>query len=152
MQVDRPKFQEIKAYDGTSERDQLEDLADLYSIIRTTNSLEVAFSRDAVSLNEYNELCTRLISQYKTTEQALVSSGSIENGDSFFKNYASNYQRAYERLVKTGVPATVIHATHDDRADSVIVAQTTQGTYSTCKLKHYYQEYLFLRSIIRNKF
>ena len=41
--------------------------------------------------------------------------------------YASSYQRAYERLVRTGVPATVMHATHDDKPDTVIVAQTTQG-------------------------
>ena len=127
MSLSRPPFQEIKEYDEPSERDRLEDLADLYAIIRSTNSLEVAFSRDAVSLKEYNELCTKLISQHKTTEQALVSSGSIESGESFFKQYGSNYQRAWDRLIRTGVPATTLHATHDDRSDTVLVAQTTQG-------------------------
>ena len=40
-------------------------------------------------------------------------------------------QYTYIQYTYTGVPATVIHATHDDRHDTVIVAQTTQS-YITC--------------------
>ena len=73
--MNRPKYGEIKAYDNTKERNRCEELADLYAIIRTTESLEAVFARDAVTLSEYSESCTKLISQYKTTEAALVAAG-----------------------------------------------------------------------------
>lgn len=63
----RPKMGEIKLFDNTKERRGLESLADLYSIIRATEALETAYSRDSFSSGEYAEACTKLISQFKTT-------------------------------------------------------------------------------------
>lgn len=123
----RPKFGEIKLFENSKERNRGEELADLFAIIRATESLEAAFSRDAISPSEYSEACTRLISQFKTTEAALVASSAIISADSFFKQYQIECPRAFERLLRTGVPATVVHATHDDRNDTVVVAQTTQA-------------------------
>ena len=127
--MNRPKYGEIKAYDNTKERNRCEELADLYAIIRTTESLEAVFARDAVTLPEYSESCTKLISQYKTTEAALVAAGgqlalilyykislmfsnyvvllqydniAIRSGELFFKEFKIECPRAFERLVRTG--------------------------------------------------
>lgn len=123
----RPKFNEIKLYENNKERDQLERLADLYEIIKTTELLEAAYARDAINPQEYSENCNRLISQFKTTEKGLILSKAIENADTFFKEYQVDCPRAYERLVISGVAATVIHPASDNRLDSFIVAETVQA-------------------------
>eukprot|EP01037_Dinobryon_pediforme_P046852 gene46852-60463_t len=75
--LNRPKMEEIKLFETSKERKSLEDLADLYSIIRTTESLEAAYSRDAITPAEYAEACKRLISQFKTTEAALSTAREL---------------------------------------------------------------------------
>ena len=84
------------------ERKSLEDLADLYSIIRATESLETAYSRDAITPTEYSDACKRLISQFKTTEAALVSSKAIVSADNFIREFQVDCPRAYERLIVSG--------------------------------------------------
>mmetsp|Transcript_10255 Transcript_10255/g.15381 ORF Transcript_10255/g.15381 Transcript_10255/m.15381 type:complete len:218 (+) Transcript_10255:3-656(+) len=118
---------EIKLFETSKERKSLEDLADLYSIIRATESLETAYSRDAITPSEYAESCKRLISQFKTTEVALVSSKAIISAENFIREYQVDCPRAYERLIISGVPATVLHASSDNRAESVVVAETVQA-------------------------
>ena len=93
-------------------------------------------STDSVVLNcdislkqestEYADSCFKLISQFKTTESVLVTSGAILSADAFITEYEIDCPRAYERLLRVGVPATVVHATHDKRAEIVIVAETVQ--------------------------
>jgi ESCRT-I complex subunit VPS28 len=122
---------EIRMHESAKERNRNEELADLFAIIRTTEALEAAFTRDACTPKEYAEACTRLISQFKTTEAALVSSRAISSAEDFFREFQVDCPRAFERLIRTGVPATIMHATHDDRADTVVVAQTTQA-FITC--------------------
>lgn len=114
-------------YENSKERDHLERLADLYSIIKVTELLEAAYARDAITPSEYSESCNRLISQFKTTEKGLVLSKAIVSADSFFKEYQIDCPRAYERLVLSGVAATVMHPAADNRGDSVIVAETVQA-------------------------
>jgi hypothetical protein len=160
----RPKVGEIKLFENTKvsrfylysqkgvefntfllqERKCVEDLADLYSIIRATESLEAAYSRDAITPDEYAEACKRLISQFKSTESALVSSKAIVSADKFITEFQVDCPRAYERLIVSGqfllhdftpllrnsfigVPATVLHAPSDNRAESVVVAETVQA-------------------------
>lgn len=121
-----PVNAEIKLYENGKERKRAEELADLYAIIKTTESLEAAFSRDAINSSEYTSACTKLIAQFKTTESVLLSSGAIESAEKFFREFL-DCPRARNRLLVVGVPATVVHATHDDRAEAVIVAETVQG-------------------------
>ena len=125
--VNRPQYGEIPLYENSKERNRLQSLADFYAIIRATESLEAAFSRDDITPAAYSEACTRLISQFKSSESALVQGGLIESSDNFFREYTVDCPRANERLLRTGVPATVVHATHDERNDTVVVAQTTQA-------------------------
>jgi hypothetical protein len=90
---------EVKLYGNTKERRQIDDLADLYSIIKATEALEAAYTRDAVTPDAYEAECKRLISQFKTTESALVSSGLISDVDSFMTEYAVDTPRARNRLL-----------------------------------------------------
>lgn len=50
--------------------------ADLYAIIKTTEKLERAFVRDAVSAEAYEEACSRLIGQFKVLWGSLKDSVS----------------------------------------------------------------------------
>jgi ESCRT-I complex subunit VPS28 len=122
---------ENKLYDSSKERDQLESLADFFSIIKATDLLEAAYSRDAIKDNDYAEACSRLITQFKNSERVLIRSGAITDVESFFRNYSVDCPRAYERLIIAGVPATVMHPTADTRAESVLVAETVQAFITT---------------------
>jgi VPS28 protein len=58
--------EEVKLPTNASERDLLESLAEIYSIIVTLEALEKAFNKDSVTDAEYTELCNRLLRQYKS--------------------------------------------------------------------------------------
>lgn len=118
---------EVRLFQDSNERRRHEELGDLYAIIKTTEALEAAFSRDAITPSEYAEACTRLISQFKSTESALITGGMITSADVFMREFDIDCPRAYDRLIRSGVPATVLHVSHDDRAESVIVAETVQA-------------------------
>ena len=100
--VSRPPTEEIKLFEDSKERSRLEELSDLYSIIKATELLEAAYSRDCITSEEYADACGRIISQFKTTESALISRKSIESTDSFMKEFQIESPRAYERLVVIG--------------------------------------------------
>lgn len=114
----RQPIGEIKLYDDSAERRKQEELADLYSIIKVTELLEAAYGRDAITSAQYSEACTKLITQYKSTESALIKAGYIINSEQFMQDYGilASCPRAYTRLIKEGVPATIMHVTHDERA------------------------------------
>ncbi|RHY01725.1 hypothetical protein B5M09_003873, partial [Aphanomyces astaci] len=67
-----------------------------------------------------------LISQYKTAETALRNAGHLVSIDAFLSHYRLDCPRAVERLVRLGVPATVVHNTTSTSVDAVNVAQTVQ--------------------------
>lgn len=67
-----------------------------------------------------------MISQYKTTEAALRAEQHVSDVEAFIAHYRLDCPRAVERLVRIGVPATVVHNTTTKNADSVNVAQTVQ--------------------------
>ena len=84
----RPTMNEVKL---TDRNDSMEKLADLYGIIRATDALETAYSRDAVKLEEYKESCSKLISQFKLLEASLITSRCIDSADNYFK--LNKYER-----------------------------------------------------------
>ena len=55
----------MKLSSTSSERDTIDSLAEIYSIIVTLDGLEKAYVKDAVSESEYSELCSKLIKQYQ---------------------------------------------------------------------------------------
>mmetsp|Transcript_30035 Transcript_30035/g.36983 ORF Transcript_30035/g.36983 Transcript_30035/m.36983 type:complete len:189 (+) Transcript_30035:641-1207(+) len=115
---------EIRLYKNAKDRRRFEDMADLYAVIKTTQHLEKAYIRDAVSADDYTEACSRLISQFKTNEKAI----DIDTLD-FINEYKMDCPLAVERLLTAGVPATVMHATgraSKDKTAAVIAAEATQ--------------------------
>ncbi|KAG6975506.1 hypothetical protein JG688_00002311 [Phytophthora aleatoria] len=126
------QVREIKLWADTKDRRKYEDLSDLFAIFKTTEHLEAAYVRDAITPEEvesfrYTEACTKLISQYKTAETALRLGGFIDSVENFIAEYRLDCPRALERLVRIGVPATVVHNTTNRKTDSVNVAQTVQN-------------------------
>jgi ESCRT-I complex subunit VPS28 len=130
---------EVKLFSDTTQRRDLEDLANLFAIINTCEALEAAYTRDAVTPSEYENECKRLISHFKETEAALIARGIIRDVTSFLEEYHVDSPRAVNRLLVVGVPATVVHASHDNRSDVAIVAETTQAyitALDALKLEH----------------
>jgi ESCRT-I complex subunit VPS28 len=78
-------------------------------------------------VTQYTEACTKLISQFKTAETALRLGGFLTDIDSFIVRYRLDCPRAIERLVRIGVPATVVHNTTNRKTDSANVAQTVSS-------------------------
>jgi ESCRT-I complex subunit VPS28 len=93
---------EIKLYEDSKERGRLEELSDLYAIIKATELLEAAYSRDCITSAEYADACSRTISQFKTAESALISRKYIVSTEAFMKEFDIDCPRAFERLVVIG--------------------------------------------------
>lgn len=102
-QLTRQPRDEIKLFEDSKERNRLEELSDLYAIIKATELLEAAYSRDCITAAEYSDACSRTISQFKTTESALISRKSILSTEAFMKEFQIDCPRAYERLVVAGL-------------------------------------------------
>lgn len=58
--------EEVKVAESAAERDLVDYLAEIYSIIRTLDGLEKAYVKDAVTETEYTEICSKLLKQYKS--------------------------------------------------------------------------------------
>lgn len=101
----------------------------MYALITTTEKLEKGFARDAIAPEEYERACLRLISQFKASESALQRDGTIESADKFMREYRMDCPRARERLLRCGVPATVLSqsAGNADAGESAVrVAECVQ--------------------------
>lgn len=128
----RPKLGEVPLYEDSTERRRISELADLFAIIKATECLEAAYTRDAVSSSTYTEACTRLLSHFKSTEAALVSAGSIVSAESFISDFQVDCPRAYDRLLRAGVPATTLHGgggavAGGGQSESMVVAEIVQA-------------------------
>ena len=103
-----------------------EDLADLYTVIKATQHLEQAYVRASVSADDYTQACYQLIAQFKTTEKAIVVSDPSFRTDEFIRTYKMDCPAAQERLLVSGVPATVLHAQKSSGESVVVAAEATQ--------------------------
>ena len=100
--------EKLKLPTSTSERDVLDSLAEIYSILIALEGLEKAFNKDSVTDVEYTELCSRLIKQYKgnlSDERVLAEFVDL---DRFRTDWKVDCPRAAERI-KFGLPATMIN-------------------------------------------
>ena len=68
---------------------------DFYGIFKATELLEVAFSRDSCSNEEYSIHCSKLIGNFKDTEAALLSSKKINSTEEFLQQYNVTGQFSY---------------------------------------------------------
>ncbi|KAF7511013.1 hypothetical protein GJ744_005559 [Endocarpon pusillum] len=104
--------EEVKLADTSAERDLLDSLAEIYSIIRTLDGLEKAYIKDAVTETEYTEMCAKLLKQYKS----ILSDEGVEKefGDleTFGRRWEIECPRATERI-RIGMPSTVEQPSHN---------------------------------------
>jgi len=125
----------IALHTTPTERRKLDDLSELYSLLRTSEKLEWAFARDAVAPDEYTEACMRLIAQYKSTERALQADGTMGDVREFIAKYNVDCPRAVERLITVGVPATTMHGLSTSGSSSkshvLLSAEVTQMFITT---------------------
>eukprot|EP01101_Sappina_pedata_P001708 TRINITY_DN11788_c0_g1_i1.p1 TRINITY_DN11788_c0_g1~~TRINITY_DN11788_c0_g1_i1.p1 ORF type:complete len:221 (+),score=56.12 TRINITY_DN11788_c0_g1_i1:1-663(+) len=117
---------DLRLWKDKAERDEVESLSELYSIILATEHLERAYFRDAISAKEYTQACSKLISHFKTLQKQL----SV-NVSKFVKDYQLDCKSAITRLVVVGIPASVEHGDvtrsgENPKNTQKIVAETVQ--------------------------
>lgn len=132
---------EVKLWNDKREREMYDNFADLYAIIKATEKLEKAYVRDIISSAEYEPECLKLISQYKTLTSTLKD--TIPSVERFADTYKMDCQAALNRLVVSGVPATVEHrgaSATSTTTSAAIVAECVQHfitAMDTLKLNMY---------------
>ena len=101
--------EEVKLADSSAERDLIDSLAEIYSIIRTLDGLEKAYIKDALPEKEYSDICSKLLKQYKS----ILSDDSVSREfvalDSFCRKWHIESPRAKERL-RVGLTADQVYA------------------------------------------
>lgn len=140
----------MKLFGSSEEREFYETMADLYSIFIATENLEKGYIRDIFNHEEcggsdrdthsrcrYTVACSKLISQYKTSVNALGIEFDVRQ---FIKTYdvrpaairvltvQIKCPAAVHRLIEIGVPATTEHTAASQGHGNVTkhVAETVQ--------------------------
>lgn len=106
-------YEEVPLYDiGTSPREKeiIETLGEIYSIIITLDHVEKAFLKDDLTSEEYTTLANKLISQYRTYLNDRDVEQRFQNLDSFKETWQITASNAITRLER-GIPVTVEHGT-----------------------------------------
>lgn len=97
----------VKLYSTREQRDVVEQLADLYSLLLSIEHLETAYVRDAIAdAKDYTHTCNRLLAQYKTLHDALGK--DAPDLGHFCLSLSIHANKAVARI-RVGVPATTLH-------------------------------------------
>ncbi|KAG0040786.1 Vacuolar protein-sorting-associated protein 28 [Gryganskiella cystojenkinii] len=96
--------EEIRLTTNNRERAQMDNMADLYSIIVVLEHLEKAYIRSAVVHTEYTPACAQLIAQFRAASSLLGD--VMPDLERFMKEYNLDCPAAAKRI-RIGVPATV---------------------------------------------
>jgi ESCRT-I complex subunit VPS28 len=116
---------EVRLWHDKREREMYDNFADLFAIIKTTEKLEKAYVRDVVSAKEYEPACTKLIAQFRTLKTALRD--TVPDVEQFMKDYKMDCPAALNRLLVSGIPATVEHkSASSDSGTAAAVAECVQ--------------------------
>lgn len=116
---------EVKLWNDKREREMYENFAELYAIIKATEKLEKAYVRDIISSSEYETECQKLIAHFKTLSSTLKD--IVPSIERFADTYKMDCPAALNRLVTSGVPATVEH-----RAAAVASTTTSAAIVAEC--------------------
>jgi len=111
---------EVKLFNNNKEREMFDNMADLFSIIKTTEALEKAYVRDAINAEEYKKQCGKLIMQFKAAQT--LTKDYVPDIRKFMADYRLDCKAAVKRLIEEGIPLS--GATIDDSARTV--AETVQ--------------------------
>lgn len=113
----------VRLWENRQEREEQEQQADLFSILKVTEKLERAWTRGLLSSGDYEKQCRMLIAQFKTLWDSLRV--QVPDISDFMQRYTMQCPMAYQRLVVIGVPATVQHG------GSTLPASAPSQTVST---------------------
>ncbi|KAI5682954.1 hypothetical protein M9H77_04182 [Catharanthus roseus] len=119
---------EVKLWNDKREREMYDNFSELYAIIKANEKLEKIYIRDVISPAEYEIECQKLIAHFKTLSSALKN--TIPNIEHFHETYKMDCPVALNRLVTSGVPATVEHrvaAAPAATTSAAIVAECVQN-------------------------
>jgi len=97
-------YEEVKLYRTAREREKYDNMADLYAVINTLQSLEKAYIRDAILAKEYTATCSKLLVQYKAAFKQVQS--EFQTVEQFMKKYRLDCPAALERI-KEDRPITI---------------------------------------------
>eukprot|EP01089_Gocevia_fonbrunei_P000947 TRINITY_DN10914_c0_g1_i1.p1 TRINITY_DN10914_c0_g1~~TRINITY_DN10914_c0_g1_i1.p1 ORF type:complete len:198 (+),score=35.62 TRINITY_DN10914_c0_g1_i1:26-619(+) len=103
---------EVKLYNNNKEREIFDNMADLYSIIKTAEHLEKANMRDAVSQEEHHKVSAKLRSQYLTARK--LTQTTVPDVKKFMQDYRLSAEAGFELL------------TSDRKDEPKIIAETVQ--------------------------
>lgn len=102
----RPElFEDVKLFRNARERENYDNMADLFAVVNTLQHLEKAFLRDCVTPKEYTAACTKLLVQYKAAFKQ-VHGDEFPTIDAFVKKYRLDCPAALERI-KEDRPITI---------------------------------------------
>jgi ESCRT-I complex subunit VPS28 len=126
--------------------------AELFSIMVTMEHLEGAFVKNLVSNDVYEEHCRQIVTQFKTLQKAL--SRQVPDVAEWMQQQGLECPLAKERLLGTGVAATMLHATGSTTTgkEQALAIHSTTEHFITCKdsLDVGYKECLDLLPLIRD--
>jgi len=115
------RLSEVKLYSNNREREKYDHMADLYSIIRTTEALERAYVRDAISPEDYKNQCRKLISQF--TAALELAKDDVPDVKKFMLDYKIDHcKAAAHRLIEEPIPRGAPIANDTSR----VIAETVQ--------------------------
>ncbi len=110
--------QEVKLYDNARQREEFDNRANVFSLIKTIEALEKAYIKDAVTPDQYTSSCNILLDQFHASFKLVKD--SFENVQAFTSRYMLHCPAAMERI-KEGRPITV----RDNRGNiSKTIAET----------------------------
>lgn len=125
--ANRPELmEEVKLARNPREREQFDNLAELFAVLTTLQCLEKAYIKDCVPAKEYTSHCSKLLVQYKAAFKQ-VQGGEVPDVETFCRKYRLDCPAALERI-REDRPITV----KDDKGNtSALIAQTT-ASFITC--------------------
>eukprot|EP01130_Rhizamoeba_saxonica_P013321 TRINITY_DN5681_c0_g1_i1.p1 TRINITY_DN5681_c0_g1~~TRINITY_DN5681_c0_g1_i1.p1 ORF type:complete len:222 (-),score=42.15 TRINITY_DN5681_c0_g1_i1:19-684(-) len=121
MQTGGYPSRKIRLASNNREKEIFDEKANLYSIIKTTNALEKAYSNDAISIDEYQSECSKLIGQFHTAKR-ITGINSAEEIKKFMNEYSLVCRAAEFRLLEVGIPDVGKNMAGDARIVSEVVA------------------------------
>ncbi|XP_062602003.1 vacuolar protein sorting-associated protein 28 homolog [Saccostrea cucullata] len=97
-------YEEVKLSKSAREREKYDNMAELYAVINTLQSLEKAYIKDAVQPKEYTAACSKLLVQFKAAFKLVQ--GDFQTVEQFMKKYRLDCPAALERI-KEDRPITI---------------------------------------------
>ena len=95
---------EVRLYENARQREEIDNRANVFSLIQTIQALEKAYIKDAITPHEYTKQCNLLLVQFNAAFKLIKE--KFPDVESFSKKYLLHCPAALERI-KDGRPITI---------------------------------------------